>query len=151
MRRDGEPLGNAAKRRRQKETVAEEQQAAAGERPSSPVREDMEDVPPLVDDPAGQQLTAAADTGCEEAAHRNSEFIKRFEEILREEAREMLTGYLRDGTEYLSASTVKRVVQVASMSVVGSAIAVSPLDKEVRPVTTAYPDEDPVTLADHMV
>jgi hypothetical protein len=71
VRRDGEPLGNAAKRRRQKETVAEEQQAAAGERPSSPVREDMEDVPPLVDDPAGQQLTAAADTGCEEAAHRN--------------------------------------------------------------------------------
>jgi hypothetical protein len=34
----------------------------------------MEDVPPLVDDPAGQQLTAAADTGREEAAHRNSEY-----------------------------------------------------------------------------
>ena len=63
----------------------------------------------------------------------------------------MLTGYLRDGTEYLSASTVRRVVQVASMSVVGSAIAVSKLDKEVHRVTTTYPDEDPVTLADHMV
>jgi hypothetical protein len=63
----------------------------------------------------------------------------------------MLTGYLRDGTEYLSASTVRRVVQVASMSVVGSAIAISRLDKEVRRVTTTYPDEDPVTLADHMV
>jgi hypothetical protein len=100
-----------------------------------------------VDDPAGQQVTAAADTGREEAAHRNSESIKRFEEILREEAKEMLTGYLRDGTEYLSASTVRRVVQVAR----GSAIAVSRLDKEVRRVTTAYPDEDPVTLADHMV
>jgi hypothetical protein len=49
----------------------------------------------------------------------------------------MLTGYVRDGTEYLSASTVRRVVQVASMSVVGSAIAVSRLDKEVRRVTTA--------------
>jgi hypothetical protein len=58
VRRDGEPLGSAAKRRRQKETVAEEQQAAAGERPSSPMREDEEDVPPLVDDPAGQQVTA---------------------------------------------------------------------------------------------
>ncbi len=37
------------------------------------------------------------------------------------------------------------------MSVVGSAIAVSRLDKEVRRVTAKYPDEDPVTLADHMV
>jgi hypothetical protein len=63
----------------------------------------------------------------------------------------MLTRYLRDGTEYLSASTVRRVVQVASMSVVGSAIAVSRLDKEVLRVTTTYLDEDPVTLADHMV
>jgi hypothetical protein len=63
----------------------------------------------------------------------------------------MLTGYLKDGTQYLSASTVRQVVQVASMSVVGPAIAVSWLDKEVRRVTTTYPDEDPVTLADHMV
>jgi hypothetical protein len=31
VRRDGEPLANAAKRRRQKETVAEEHQAATGE------------------------------------------------------------------------------------------------------------------------
>ncbi len=54
----------------------------------------------------------------------------------------MLTGYLRDGTGYLSASTVRRVVQLASMSVVGSAIAVSWLDKEVPRVTTTYPDED---------
>jgi hypothetical protein len=115
------------------------------------VREDEEELPPLVDDPTGQQVTAAAITGREEAAHKISEFIKRFEEILREEAREMLTGYLRDGTEYLSASTVRWVVQVASMIVVGSAIAASRLDKEVRRVTTTYPDEDPVTLADHMV
>ncbi len=41
----------------------------------------------------------------------------------------MLTGYLKNGTEYLSASTVRRVIQVASMSVVGSAIAVSRLTK----------------------
>ncbi len=57
VRRDGKPIANAAKRRRQKET--EEQQAATGERPSSPAREEMEDVQPLVDDPAGQQHTAA--------------------------------------------------------------------------------------------
>jgi hypothetical protein len=63
----------------------------------------------------------------------------------------MLTWYLRDGTEYLSASTVRRVIQVASMSAVGSAIAISRLNKEVHRVTTTYPDEDPVTLADHMV
>ncbi len=151
LRRDGEPLTSAAKRRRQTEADAEEQQAAAGERPSSPVREDEEELPLLVDDPAGQQVTAAAITGRKGATHENSESIKRFEEVLREEAREMLTGYLRDGTEYLSASTVRRVVQVASMSVVGSAIAVSRLDKEVRRVTATYPDEDPVTLADHMV
>jgi chemotaxis regulatin CheY-phosphate phosphatase CheZ len=37
------------------------------------------------------------------------------------------------------------------MSVVGSAIAVTRLDKEVRRVTTTYPEEDPITLADHMV
>ena len=128
LRRDGEPLTSAAKRRRQTEADAEEQQAAAGERPSSPVREDEEELPPLVDDPAGQQATAAANTCPEEAAHENSESIKRFEEIPREEAREMLTGYLRDGTEYLSASTVRQVVQVASMSVVGSVIAISRLD-----------------------
>jgi hypothetical protein len=150
VRRDGEPLGSAANRRRQTEADAEKQQAAAGERPSSPVREDEEELPPLVDDPAGQQVTAAAITGREGTAHKNSESIKRFEDILREEAREMLTGYLRDGTEYLSASTVRRVIQVASMSLVGSAIAVSRLDKKVRRVTTTYPDEDPVTLADHM-
>jgi hypothetical protein len=115
------------------------------------VREDEEEPPPPVEDPAGQQVTAAAITGREGGTHENSESIRRFEEILREEARGMLTGYLRDGTEYLSASTVRRVVQVASMSVVGSAIAVSRLDREVRRVTTTYPEEDPITLADHMV
>jgi hypothetical protein len=151
LRRDGEPLTSAAKRRRQTEADAEGQQAAAGERPSSPVREDEEELPLLVDDPAGQQVTAAAVTGREGAAHENSESIKRFEEVLHEEAREMLTGYLRDGTEYLTVSTVRRVVQVASMSVVGSVIAISRLDKEVRRVTATYPDEDPVTLADHRV
>jgi hypothetical protein len=115
------------------------------------VREDEEEPPPLGEDPAGQEVPAAAITGREGGTHENSESIKRFEEILREEARGMLTGYLRDGTEYLSASTVRRVVQVASMSVVGSAIAVTRLDKEVRRVTTTYPEEDPITLADHMV
>jgi hypothetical protein len=42
MRRDGEPLTNAARRRRQteSETDAEEPQTDAGERPPSPVRED---------------------------------------------------------------------------------------------------------------
>jgi hypothetical protein len=153
VRRDGEPLASAAKRRRQTETEsdAERPQTDAGERPPSLVREDEEEPPPLAEDPAGQQVTAAAITGREGGTHENSESIKRFEEILREEARGMLTGYLRNGTEYLSASTVRRVVQVASMSVVGSAIAVSRLDKEVRRVTTTYPEEDPITLADHMV
>jgi hypothetical protein len=37
------------------------------------------------------------------------------------------------------------------MSVVGSAIAISRLDKEVRRVTATYPEEDPITLADQMV
>jgi hypothetical protein len=146
LRRDGEPLTSAAKRRRQTDTGAEEQQVDVGERPPSPVREDEEEPPPLMEDPAGQQVT-----GREGGAHKNSESIKRFEEILREEARGMLTGYLKDGTEYLSASTVRRVVQVASMSVVGLAIAVSRLDKEVRQVTATYPDEDPARLADHMM
>ncbi len=160
MRRNGEPLANAAKRRRQRDAVTDEQQVTTGEQPSSPVREELEAVPPLVEDPADwlqgaadadQQQSAAAVAGHGEAAHENSESIRRFEEILRQEAKEMLTGYLRDGTEYLSASTVRRVVQVAGMSVVGSALAVSRLDKEVRRVTTTYPDEDPATLADHMV
>ena len=76
---------------------------------------------------------------------------RHFEEVLRQEAREMLTGFLKDGTDYLSASTVRRVIQVVGMSIVGSTMAVSRLDKEVRRVTTTYPDEDPATLADHMV
>ncbi len=153
VRRDGEPLTSMAKRRRQTETEADagKPQTEAGERPPSPVREDEEEPPPLVEDPTGQQVTAAAITGLEGGTHKNSESIKRFEEILREEARGMLTGYLKNETEYLSASTVRRVVQVASMSVVGSAIAVSRLDREVRRVTTTYPEEDPITLADHMV
>jgi hypothetical protein len=141
LRRDGEPLTSAAKRRWQTEADAEEQQTVAGEQPSSPVREDEEELPLLTDDPAGQPAGAAAITGREGAVHENSESIKRFEEVLREEARGMLTGYLRDGTEYLSASTVRRVVQVASMSVVGSGIAVSRLDKEVRLVTATNPEE----------
>ena len=57
VRRDGEPLMNAAKRRRQteSETDAEEPQTDAGERPPSPVREDEEEPPPLAEDPTGQQ------------------------------------------------------------------------------------------------
>ena len=134
VRRDGEPLTSEAKRRRQaeSETDTEAPRMDAGERPPSPTREDEEEPPPLGEDPAGQEVAAAAITGREGGTHENSESIKRFEEILREEARGMLTGYLRDGTEYLSASTVRRVVQVASMSVVGSAIAVTRIDKEVR-------------------
>ncbi len=153
VRRDGEPLTSAAKRRRQTEVKADAEtpQTDAGERPPSSVREDEEELPPLAEDPAGQQVTTAAITGREGGTHENSESIKRFEEILREEARGMLTGYLKNGTEYLSGSTVRRVVQVASMSVVGSAIAVSRLDKEVRRVTMTYPEEDPISLADHMV
>jgi hypothetical protein len=153
VRRDGEPLTSVAKRRRQTEAEAdaERPQTDAGERPPSPVREDEEEPPPLAEDPAGRQVTAAAITGREGGTHENSESIKCFEEILCEEARGMLTGYLKNGREYLSASTVRRVVQVASMSVVGSAIAVSRLDKEVRRVTTTYPEEDPITLAVHMV
>ncbi len=129
VRRDGQALANAAKKRRQREAVTDEQRVAAGEQPSSPLGEELEAVPLLVEDPA-DWLQGAADAGQQpsaatEAAHKNSESIRRFEEILREEAREMLTGYLRDGTEYLSASTVRRVVQVAGMSVVGSAMAIS--------------------------
>jgi hypothetical protein len=153
VRRDGEPLTSMAKRRRQTgtEADAERPQTDAGERPPSPVGEDEEEPPPLAEDPAGQQVTAAADTGHDGGTHKDSESVKRFEEILREEARGMLTGYLKHGTEYLSASTVRRVVQVASMSVVGSAIAVSRLDKEVPRVMATYPEEEPITLADHMV
>jgi hypothetical protein len=153
VRRDGEPLTSKAKRRRRtkSETDAETPRMDAGERPPSPTKEGEEEPPPLGEDPAGQEVPAAAVTGREGGTHENSETIKRFEEILREEARGMLTGYLRDGTEYLSASTVRRVVQVASMSVVGSAIAVTRLDKEVQRVTATYPEEDPITLADHMV
>ncbi len=160
VRRDGEPLANVAKRRRQKEATTDERQVATGEQPSSPVGEELEAAPPLVEDPADwlqgaanadQQQSAAAEAGHGEAAHENSESIRRFEEILRQEARGMVTGYLRDGTDYLSASTVRRVVQVAGMSVVGSAMAVSRLDREVHRITTTYPDEDPATLADHMV
>jgi hypothetical protein len=63
----------------------------------------------------------------------------------------MLTGYLRNGTDCLSASTVRRIVQVAGMSVVGSTMAISRVDREVRRVTTTYSDEDPVKLAESIV
>jgi hypothetical protein len=87
MRRDGEPLTSMAKRRRQTKTETDtgRLQTDAGEQPPSPVREDEEEPPPLREDPAGQEVTVAAITGCEGGAHENSESIKRFEEILREE------------------------------------------------------------------
>ncbi len=109
MRRDGEPLTSEAKRRRQTEPEIDAQASRidAGERPPSPTKEDEEEPPPLVEDPAGQEIPAATVTGREGGTHENLESIRRFEEILREEARGMLTGYLRDGTEYLSASTVR--------------------------------------------
>jgi hypothetical protein len=160
VRRDGGPLANAAKRRRQKEAATDEQQAAAGERPPSPVREELRAAPPSDEDPADwlqgaadadQRQSAAAEASRGEATHGNLESNQRFEEILRQEVREMLTRYLRDGTDCLLASTVRRVVQVAGMSVMGSVMAVSRLDREVRRITTTYPDDDPVTLADSMV
>ncbi len=51
VRRDGEPLTNAAKRRRQTESETDA---------DSPVREDEEEPPPLAEDPAGQQARLAA-------------------------------------------------------------------------------------------
>ena len=67
VRRDGEPLTSEAKRRRQteSETDAEVSQTDAGERPPSPTREDEEEPPPLGEDPAGQEVPAAAITGRE--------------------------------------------------------------------------------------
>jgi hypothetical protein len=160
VRKDGEPLANAAKRRRQKEAATDEHQVAAGEWPLSPVREELGAAPSSNTDPvgwsrgatdAGRPRSAAVNAGHREAACRSSESDHDFEEILRLEAREMLTGYLRNGTDYLSASTVRRIVQVAGMSVIGSTMAVSRLDREVRRVTTTYPDEDPAELAESMV
>ncbi len=160
VRRDGEPLANAAKRWRQKEAATDEHQVAAGERPPSPEGEESRTAPPSYTDPTDRLQGVAdadrcqptvAEAGCGEAAHRSSEYNRDFEEILRQEAREMLTGYLRDGTDCLSASTVRRIVQVAGMSVVGSTMAVSRLDREVRRVTTTYPGEDPAELAESML
>ncbi len=84
VRRDGEPLANAAKRRRQREAVTDEQQVATGEQPSSPVREELEAVPPLVEDPA-DWLPGAADADRQQSAAAEAgrgESIRRFEEIL---------------------------------------------------------------------
>ncbi len=67
VRRDGEPLANAAKRRRQREAATNEWQVATGEQPSSPVREELEVVPPLVEDPAGW-LQGAADADQQQSA-----------------------------------------------------------------------------------
>jgi hypothetical protein len=70
---------------------------------------------------------------------------------LRLEARETLTGYLRTGTDCLSPSTVRRIVQVAGKDVLGSTMAVCRLDREVRRITTTYPSENPTELAESMV
>ncbi len=125
VRKDGELLANTAKVRRQKEAATDERQVAAGEQPFSSVREELRSAPPLEEDPEGwlqgaadadQQQSATAEASHGEAAHENSESIQRFEEILRQEAREMLTGYL-------SVSTVRRVVKIAGMSDMGLAMA----------------------------
>ncbi len=122
--------------------------------------EELRAAPPSDTDPtdrlrgvadADRRQPTAAEVGRGEAAHRISVHNRDFEEILRQEAREMLTGYLRDGTDCLSASTVRRIVQVAGMSIVGSTMAVSRLEREVHRVTTTYPDEDPAELAEGMV
>jgi hypothetical protein len=114
VRRDGEPLANTGKRRRQKEAAADEYQVAAGERPPSPVRERSGAVPPSDADPADRSREAAgadrpqstaANAGRREAARGSSEFDHDSEEMLRLEARETLTGYLRNGTDCLSSPT----------------------------------------------
>jgi hypothetical protein len=132
----------------------------AGERPPSPVREGSGAAPPSDTDPADRSREAAgadrpqstaANAGRGEAARGSSEFDHDSEEILSLEARETLTGYLRTGTDCLSSSTVRRIIQVAGMDVVGSTMTVCRLDREVRRITTTYPDEDPAELAESMV
>ena len=112
------------------------------------MREESRAAPPSDADPADrlrgaadadQRQSAAAEPSCGEAAHEKLESNRHFEEVPRQEAREMLTGFLKDGTDYLSASTVRRVVQVAGMSIVGSTMAVSRLDREVRWITKHTP------------
>ena len=83
VRRDGEPLTSKAKRRRQteSETGTEVSQMDAGERPPSPTREDEEEPPPLVEDPAGQEIPAATVTGREGGTHENwspSDALRRY-------------------------------------------------------------------------
>jgi hypothetical protein len=96
VRRDGEPLANAAKRRRQKEAATDERQVTAGEQPFPPVREELRTALLSEEDPAGwlqgsanadQRQSAVAETGHGEAARENSESIRRFEEILCQEAK----------------------------------------------------------------
>jgi hypothetical protein len=103
VRRDREPIANAAKRRRQKEAATGEHQAAAGERPPSPLREESGHASLSAIDSGRPQ--GAADTDRPQSGAANAGRIKAAREGLEPgcdtegwlclEARETLTGYLR--------------------------------------------------------
>jgi hypothetical protein len=133
VRRDGEPLANAAKRRQQKEAATDEHQVAARERPPSPVREESGSPSLSATDPVcrpqeaadvGRPQSDAANTDRVGTARRDLELNCDPEGRLRLEAIETLTGYLRAGTDCLSSSTVRQIIQVAGMDVVGLTMAV---------------------------
>jgi hypothetical protein len=95
--------------------------------------------------------SGAANAGRVEAARGDLEPDCDREGRLRLEARETLTGYLRTSTDCLSPLTVRRIIQVAGMDVLGSTMVVCRLDGEVRRITTTYPSEDSAELAESMV
>jgi hypothetical protein len=128
MRRDGEPLTNAAMERRQKEAAADRHQAAAGE-PSS-VREGIGPVPLSATDPgrkmrgaAGSdrpQLAAArtdpVETSCNEPSvtHKGGDLIERMERQ-RPTAARSVEGSPDIDVERHSCSTTDQQARLAAM------------------------------------
>ncbi len=160
VRRDGEPLANAAKKRRQKEAAADEHQVAAGERPFSSVREGSGSSSLSITDPACQPREAAGTdrpqstaANCDrvEATRGDPELNCDLEVRLRLEERKTLVRLLSAGTDHLSPSAVRRIIQMAGQDVMGSAMTVCRLDREARKLATTYPGGDPADLVESMV
>ena len=133
VRRDGEPLTSAAMERRQEEAAADRHQAAAGEQPPSSAREGIGPVPLSATDP-GRKMRGAVDSDRQQLAAAKADRIETSRDDsrpncdpavrLRLGATSALARDLRAGTDCLSPSAVRRII---NEDVMGSPTAVCSL------------------------
>jgi hypothetical protein len=148
VRRDGEPLADAAMDRRQKEAAAYRHQAAAGERPPSSAREGIGPVPLSATDPGCKMRDAvgsdrpqlnAAKADRVETSRDDSRLNCDPAVRLRLEATSALARDLTAGTDCFSLLAVRRII---NKDVMGSPTAVCSLYRELHEPSVTHTGRD---------